>query len=229
MSFWDAVPALLAVGATAADYIGSKEATKGLEEGTREGEAKQAALEKLNRDYAQKIFDEDIERQKPFYDAGIKAGVQYSDAITNKLDPTQSGAYKTQLGLISPELEGAPEYVREEAIQRLGAIEGEKQKGRLLDLQQIGMGAAGAAGTSGMNLGNVLAQSFGRTSGAGFQTAQNLQTVGEQRQSAFNVAASQLSGLPAYLASSRSPQTQYGGSPYTTQQNPLGLTPGQGL
>ena len=89
------------------------------------------AIQKLNRDYSTKLFNENIERQKPFYEAGLKAGVKYPDAITNKLDPTQSGSYKTKLGLIEKDLEGAPEYVREDAISRLGAVEGEKQKSRL--------------------------------------------------------------------------------------------------
>lgn len=192
MSWWDIIPAVLEIGSIAVDYMGAEEATKGVEEGS----AEQIRIETIKRNYATKVFEDNLERQKPFYDAGIKAGIQYPNAITNRMDPTKSGTYKTQLGLISKDLEGAPEYVKEEALQRLGAIEGEKQKNRLLDMQRIGLGAAGSAGTSGLNLGNTLAQSFNLSSGV---LGSSQQEVSDRNQSAWNVAASQLSGLPAYM------------------------------
>lgn len=197
MGWWSAIPAIASVGMS---FLGQGEAAEGVEAGAKE----QAGIEKMKREYAQKVFEEDIERHKPFYDAGVAAGVSYPDAITNKLDPTKSGAYQLQRGLIEPDLAGAPEYVREGAMEQLGAIEAEKQKTRLLDIQKIGLGAAGTAGTSSLNLGNILAQSYGLT---GQVLGQGRITAGEQRQSAWNVAASQLSGLPSYFAAG-TPQQQ---------------------
>lgn len=194
MSLWSLVPMIAGM---ASSYMGSQQVAAS----TIEGAQSQANMEKMSREYATKTFEEDIERQKPFYDAGVKAGVKYNDAITNKLDPTKSGAYKMQMGLISPDLKDAPEYVREGAFEKLGAIEGEKQKSRLLDLQQIGLGAAGSSGQSSLNLGTMLAQSYGLS---GNVTAGANQSASEQKQSMWNTAASQLSGLPAYFAAGRS-------------------------
>lgn len=208
MGFWAAIPMIASMGAQAMGTLSGAEATI-------EGAEASANIEKLKRDYATKVFDEDIDRLKPFYDAGVQAGVKYGDAITNRLDPTKSGAYQAKLGLISEDLAGQPEYVREGAIEKLGAIEGEKQKGRLMDLQQIGLGAAGSAGTSRLNLGNILAQSYGLT---GMTEAGAKQYGGEERQSAWNVAASQISGLPSYFASERgvSPSITHIGTPSMT-------------
>lgn len=215
MAFWAAIPMIASMGAQA---LGGEQAR----ESTIEGARTQAEIERLKRDYAQRTFEEDIERQKPFYEAGKQAGVLYPDAIVNKLDPTVTGAYQLQKRLIEPELEGAPEYVKESAMQQLGAIEQQKQKSRLMDIQQIGLGAAGAAGTAGLNLGNILAQSYGLT---GQVSGGAKQSAAEQRQSAWNVAASQLSGLPAYFAAGRQPTQTY--DTYMPGQQSLGLMPGQ--
>jgi len=199
MGFFAAIPALLGMGASAAGAEASRE-------GTVEGAKSQARIEAMKRAYAMKRFEEDLEMQKPFYEAGLQAGVKYGDAIKNRLDPTKSGAYQFQKGLMEKDLKGAPEYVREGALSRLGAMEGEKQKSRLMDLQQIGLGASAQAGTSGLNLGNVLAQSYGISGGA---MAQGTQSGYDQRQSMYNVAASQLSGLPSYMAANRTQHAKY--------------------
>jgi hypothetical protein len=184
---------------------------------TVEGAKSQARIEAMKREYMTKMFDEDIERLKPFYEAGKSAGVMYGDAVRNKLDPTKTGTYQQISKMISPELEGAPEYVKEEAFERLGAMEQQRQKSRLMDIQQIGLGSAGSAGTSGMNLGRTLAQSYGLSGGV---MAQGAQSGAEQRQSMYNVAATQLGGMPSYFASGRQ-------TPQQPQQNvgiPLGAS-----
>lgn len=217
-----AAPLISTAGAIYSEYRGTKKVAEMTEEGARE----QAEVERLKRGYAQKIFEEDIERQRPFYEAGVKAGVKYPEAITNRLDPTQSGAYKLQREMIEKDLATAPEYVRRDSLQRLEAIEAEKQKERLLDLQKIGLGAAGVAGTGGMSLTNVLSQSYGIQ---GQATASAMQTAAEQRQSAWNVAASQIMGLPAYLAS-RQPIPQPGpGVLGTTSGITPAVTPSLGM
>jgi len=227
---WEDIISLVATGgAIWAEREGAEEAAEGVEKGA----AEQARIEQIKREYVQKQFDADIERQKPFYEAGIAAGVDYPDAVKNKLDVTKSGAYQEQKALIDPTLEDSPQYVKDMAMERLGAVEGEAQKGRLLDLQKIGMGAAGSAGNSSMNLGNVLAQSYGLAGNV--QTGADI-TSSETRQSAWNRAASQITGLPAYLEARKAPTgattnavSNAGTNPFITTSNPKGLTPGAGL
>lgn len=179
---------------------------------TVEGAKSTVAIEALSREYATQMFKEDIERQQPFYEAGKAAGVQYGAAVRNQLDPTESGSYQLQKDLIDKDLGGAPAYVKEGAYAQLGAVEGEKQKSRLMDLQQIGMGSAASAGTSGLNLGNMLARSYGLS---GNVMAGGMQSSANQTQSMWNVAGSQLSGLPAYIESGRQPTpTSYTGPGY---------------
>jgi hypothetical protein len=197
MAFWAAIPMIASMGAQA---MGKESARAS----TIEGAKSQAKIEAMKREYMQKIFTEDIDRLKPFYEAGTAAGIKYGDAIRNKLDPTQTGTYKQISSMISPDLEGAPEYVKERAFERLGAMEGERQKTRLMDLQQIGMGSAASAGTAGLNLGSMLAQSYGLS---GNVMARGMQSGENQRQSMYNVAASQMSGLPSYIASGDRPAT----------------------
>jgi hypothetical protein len=99
---------------------------------TVEGAKSQAAIEEKSRAYALQMFEEDIEQQRPFYEAGQAAGVQYGAAVANRLDPTTSGAYQLQKGLIDEDLKDAPSYVSAGAYSQLGAVEGEKQKSRLV-------------------------------------------------------------------------------------------------
>lgn len=190
---------------------------------TVDGAKSQAKIETIKREYMTKMFNEDIERLQPFYEAGKSAGVMYGDAIKNKLDPTKTGTYNQIDKMIGSDLEGAPEYVREEAFERLGAMEQQKQKSRLMDIQQIGLGSAGSAGTAGLNLGNTLAQSYGLS---GNVMAQGMQSGANQRQSMWNNAATQLGGMPSYFGSGNGNQQptnsgmgyQGGTSSYTQNQ-----------
>jgi hypothetical protein len=179
---------------------------------TVEGAKSQAAIEEKSRAYALQMFEEDIEQQRPFYEAGQAAGVQYGAAVANRLDPTTSGAYQLQKGLIDEDLKDAPSYVSAGAYSQLGAVEGEKQKSRLMDMQQIGMGSAASAGSAGLNLGTMLANSYGLS---GNVMAGGMQSSANQRQSSFNVAGSQLSGIPAYVEAGRNPPpASYSGPGY---------------
>ncbi len=158
----------------------------------------QANIEARNRAYQQKIFEENIKRQQPFYKAGLKALPEYESVLAGDFDPTKTGLYKMQAGLMEEDLEGAPEYVKEDAMRRLGAEEEQRAKPRLMDLMQVGLGASGSAGRSSVNLGSALAKSYGISS-------QALQTTGKAasdiRQSMWGRAADEISGLPAYFAS----------------------------
>lgn len=207
MAFWAALPMIASMGAQAMGGETGRAATV-------EGAKSQARIEAMKRAYMTKNFEEDIERQRPFYEAGKAAGLMYTDAIRNKLDPTKTGTYQQISKMISPDLADAPEYVREGAFERLGAVEQQRQKTRLMDIQQLGLGAAGSAGTAGLNLGNVLAQSYGLT---GNVMAGGMQSSADQRQSMWNTAATQMSGLPSYFESGKKP------SPQSQQNYNLGM------
>jgi len=177
-----------------------------------------ANIEAQNRAYQQKLFEEDIARSQPFYKAGIKALPEYEKAVEGDFDPTKTGLYEMQAELMEPGLEGAPEYVREEAMERLGAEEEQKAKPRLLDLMQIGMGAAGSAGRTSVNLGTALARSYGTSS----QALQKTDKVASDiRQSMWGRAADEISGLPAYFASKPS-ANKTTATPYDRTSTPGG-------
>jgi hypothetical protein len=208
---WELLPMAASMGADM--YSQSQMAGK-----VEDAGAAQANIEAQNRAYQQKLFEEDIKRSKPFYEAGIKALPEYEKAVTNDLDPTKSGLYKMQSDLMAGDLEDAPEYVKEDAFKRLGAEEQQKAKPRLLDLMQIGMGAAGSAGRTSVNLGTALARSYGTAS-------QTLQKTGQEakdiRQSMWGRAADEISGLPAYFASKPS-GNKTTATPYDRSSTPGG-------
>jgi len=179
----------------------------------------QANIEAQDRAYQQKIFEENITRQQPFYKAGVKALPEYEKAVVGDFDPTKTGLYKMQAELMEPGLKDAPEYVREEAFQRLGAEEEQKAKPRLLDLMQIGLGAAGSAGRTSVNLGSALAKSYGTASQAQQRTDQ---AASEIRQSMWGRAADEISGLPAYFAS-RPTANKTASTPYDRTSRPGGI------
>ena len=194
MAFWAAIPMIASMASSAAGAESARASTVA-------GAKSQARIETMKREYMQKMFDEDIERLKPFFEAGQKAGVMYGDAVRNKLDPTKTGTYQQISKMIGGDLEGSSEFVKENTFGRLGAMEQQRQKSRLMDLQQIGMGSAASAGTSGMNLGQTLAQSYGISGGA---MATGMQSSSNQRQSMYNKAITGISEIPSYVASNRS-------------------------
>ncbi len=209
------------------DYKGQKDAAESQQQGT----AEQIRIEGLNRQFQKEEFDKQIARQQPFVDVGNLALPQFIEALSNR--PSAAGLPATQIqgGMISDFLGSqAPGFVKERSLANLGAIEAEKNKGRLSDLINIGLGGVGSSAGTGVNLGTTLGQSL-MTSGN--LQAQGLQAAAANRENRQNQLFQGLSGLPAlaYTAYKNQPQ----GNVYTgagrgfTNQNPLGLTPGQGL
>lgn len=214
MGFLSGIGSLISKGASAASNIITSSgwellpmvASMGVEwysqeqlaEKAGEAGAEVSRVQGLNRAYQQKIFEENIERQRPFYEAGMEALPKYKAAVAGKLDPTESGIYKMRAGLLEEDLADAPEYIREKSMKRLAAEEEQKIKPRLMDIIQTGMGAAGEAGRASVNLGTALAKSYGATSVAGQKYGQ---AASEIRQSAWGKAADVVSGLPSYFAS----------------------------
>lgn len=159
------------------------------------GAKAQANIEAMNRAAQKRRFDKDIERQEPFFQAGEDAIPLYQQAVEGTLDVTQSPMYKMQAQMIGDELQDAPEFVREEAMRGLGVREGEASKGRLLGLQQIGLGMSQSAGSAALNFGTAMSNSLMKGGGA---LAQGQLTSGMQQQNAWMGAMESLSGLPAY-------------------------------
>ena len=187
MAFW---MALAGMGASA---IGGVQASAS----TLAGAKAQANIEAMNRAAQQKRFETDIKRQEPFFQKGEEAVPLYQQAVAGKFDVTQSPMYKMQAQMINDELQDAPQFVRDEAMQGLDVREGEAVKGRLLDMQQIGLGMSQSAGQSSLNFGNVMAQSIQRGMGA---LAQGQLTSDMQQQNTWMTAAESLSGIPAYMS-----------------------------
>ena len=162
---------------------------------TVEGAEAQAGIERLSRDAQQRRFDRDIKYQEPFFEAGEKAVKPYAEAGKGEFDITQSPLYKMQKDMIMGELVGAPEGVRADALERLGAREGEMAKGRLLDIQKIGLGSAESAGQTALSFGTAFGQSLQR---GGSALAQGTMSGSAQEQNMWTSAMEGLSSYPAY-------------------------------
>jgi hypothetical protein len=166
-------------------------------EATVEGAETQAAIERMSREAQQRRFDRDVEYQKPFFEAGEKAVEPYAKAVKGEFDITQSPLYKMQKEMVMGELEGAPEGVRADALERLGAREGEMAKGRLLDLQKIGLGSAASAGQTALSFGSAFGRSLQQGQGA---LAQGALSGAQQQQNIWTGVMEDVSGYPAYQA-----------------------------
>lgn len=211
MSVWYLVPMALSMGSS---YAGQKAQNEAMVSGAETN----AEIEAMNREFQKKMFNKQIEMQKPFYEEGLKALPLYEQATYGKLPFEKSGLGKLQEGLISKEISGYPSYIKDMALSRLRSEEGEKQKGRLMDLEKIGLGASGLAGESNVRLGNALAGSYLASGGAMANATMN-KYMGTQ--SAWNRAIDQLSGIPAYLSSMNRNQSPYDSTPNIYNQESL--------
>ena len=186
---------------------GQRQATKA----TKKGAAEQKRMEVAGQEAQKRRYARDIKYQEPFFEAGEKAIKPYAAALKGEFDITQSPLYKMQKDMIMGELGGAPEGVRADALERLGAREGEMAKGRLLDLQKIGLGSAASAGQTALSFGSAFGQSLQR---GGSALAQGEISSSMQEQNIWVGAMESLSGYPAYRK-----QQQYLDNP----KPPMGL------
>lgn len=185
MAFW------LALAGMAMTAVGKQQGVAA----TVEGAEAQANIEALGREAVERRFKRDIEYQEPFFKAGEEAAEPYAEAVKGRFDVTKSPLYKMQKEMIMGELEGAPEGVKADALERLGAREGEMAKGRLLDLQKIGLGAAGSAGQTALSFGTAYSRSMQAGQGA---LAQGTLGGAMQQQNLWTSAMEGLSSYPAY-------------------------------
>jgi hypothetical protein len=194
---------------------------------TKEGARLQVAQEELGREFQTEQFEKALERQQPFLEVGQEASPLLSMAIRGDLSPDQIRAAEIQKDILAQELGDAPAFVLDRAGRGIEAAEGENQKSRLLELVQIGLGAAGSASGTRANIGTTTAQSLGRIGNIG---AGALQSAATQRQNLATQATSAVGGLPAFLASQRRRQQAIGGGqplsgPSLTQLNTGSVIP----
>jgi hypothetical protein len=186
---------IAAVGGMGANAVGAEQGRAA----TVEGAKSQAAIEKLNRDYQRKIFDENIAQSQPYYDAGLKAQPILDQFRTQgRVDLSNNPLYQMQQRYGQEGLDmagGVRDAGRNYLNNAMYVSNQEPTYQRALDLQRVGLGAAGEAGNQQMQLGNALASSYQRGSNAMMQgTADSA----NQRQSMFSNLAGQVGSMPAY-------------------------------
>jgi len=172
-------------------YAGMKAGTQGIVTGAES----QAKIEKMSRDYQNRVFKEGYKQQEPFMKAGVEALPLYQRAVSGDAQETGIGAMERRM--VEKETSSMSDHVRNVTAQKMEAEGAEKTKGRLMDIMQIGLGQSGAAGRSAINLGSSLAGSLQR-GGSALASATMAGNIG--RQNMYMGALEQLSGLPAYMA-----------------------------
>ena len=186
---------------------------------TLKGTASAIKMEKMQQDFMTKSFEKDLERQDPFIklgEQGVKAynykmGInkpntgQLLDArLMDRRGFGEGGIAKLKRRLLEDDTEGMSKYAQETTMGGMEAGESEANMGRLMDLQKIGLGAAGTAGQSSQALGQTVASSQMRAGNLGAMGAQYGQGA---RQDMWLQTADAISGLPALFASQRSNQS----------------------
>jgi hypothetical protein len=198
---------IVGLGSIGAGAIGEDQAREGSVEGART----QANIEGLGRAASEKEFGKQIVRQQPFIDVGTRAINPLIEAISNRGDVSGLPATQIQSDLISDFLgPQAPGFVTDDLFANLEATELERNKGRLSDLVNIGLGGVGSSAGSRVNLGTTLGSSL---AGSGNLAGQSLQDAAISRQNTANQLTTSLGGLPAFIAGQRQPQEQGVNSP----------------
>lgn len=182
------------LGSILATGAGQKAGT----EGTVSGSRAQAGIERLGREASSRQFGRQIARQQPFIDVGTRALPQFIESLSNRGDVSGLPATTIQSGLISDFLgDQAPQFVLDEALGNLEAVEAERNKGRLSDLINIGLGGVGSSAGSRVNLGTTFGRSI---ASEGNVLGQSLQDAATGRQNIANQAITSLGGIPAFLS-----------------------------
>lgn len=190
MSLWALLPMVLSVGT---QVLGGKTAT----DAAVEGAESQASMEQANREFQHKTFNEMIEKQKPFIEAGREAVPLYAEAVRGRGEPMTGGLAQMQKRLLEEDTGSMTGHIRKITQQRLEAEEGERYKGRLMDMQKIGLGSSASAGQSAVNLGGALAGSYARE---GNIMAQSRVSEAIGKQNLWLETAQSLSGLPSFFS-----------------------------
>lgn len=218
----------------AASTMGAKKQAEGMEQAA--DTSLQATRETIaSQEKAQRQL---INLQKPFRQAGVSALKDLKRYSMGNIAGTQQFRVQQMEGekAINRAAAARGGFGSTATVERLGEFnrrllgsESDKQYGRLLDLVNIGRGAATQTGagvsSTSANIGSAI--------GAGGSTMAELAMLqGQSRGSAY----ASLGQLPGQTVTSLAnagafnqqaqPQAV---NPWVTSQNPLGLTPGQGM
>jgi len=134
------------------------------------------AVEQAERDnlaIQKEIFGAQTARQKPFVDVGTMALPDFIEAISNR-GKTGLPAEQFQSGQISDFLgKNVPDIVKAKALEELEALELERNKSRLSDLVNVGVGGVGSEAGSIVNEAGTVGQSLVNIGTAKEQALQN--------------------------------------------------------
>lgn len=189
---------------------------------TKEGAQSQANVEEMSRQYQRKLFDEEMERLRPYHETAVQEGLPLMQQYLSEggIDQSQMPLYNMQMDAAMSGLEGqgVGDYGMNRYRDSLSAAENDAGYARLQDMMQIGMGASGAAGQGAGNFATGQAQSF-INSGNALARA-NMQANNMQN-SMYGDLADQFSSIPAY-ASQRAYNNQWKANQYENSPDFVG-------
>jgi len=198
-------------------------------------------MEQESRAFQQEQFDKQLARQQPYLDVGTQALPDFAMAVQNRGREVALPVSDIRQGLLSDFLgPNAPDFIREEAMGNIEAEEEQANIGRLANLVDLGLGGSGDVAAATTGLASGIGRSYQTEQAAQGNKAQALQNAAYQRSNLRGQTMGGLAGIPGLMVSAGmfdqapSPYSSLvpsnpSLSPYTTTQNPLGLTPGQGL
>jgi hypothetical protein len=153
------------------------------------------------------LYNQDVARNKPFYDNGVKANSSLDKMVNGNYDMNESPSARFQLAQgtksLNSQLSARGLLGSGNAAQRMAELSSgiaasdyDKQYSRLLDQVKIGTGASAAAGASSntlsQNIGNSAAQQQAAIGAAGANRAALYSGLGAQSGNAVG------NGLNAY-------------------------------
>lgn len=164
---------------------------------------------------AKDIYGQEVERMKPFYEAGVKYLPEYEKMLSGGYDMKESPAaqYQLQQGTkaLNRSLASRGLSRSGNAAQRLAelssgiaASDWQAQYGRIIDALKLGTGASSSMQQSGSSLTNATQQGASNLANIAMQQGANMASLYTgQSANAINAASA---GLKAYQA------YKYGGS-----------------
>lgn len=175
------------------------------------GAEAEAAVEDMNLEFQQDLFEGQIERQTPYLEAGNVALPELVKAIQNRGDASQLPTTQIKRDIVGEFLgEQAPDFVTEKAYGDIDATEAELNKDRLSNLVNVALGSTGSTAESGANLASNIGSSLINTANI---ESQSLADQAANRSNMVATGVSAISSLPALVAAYQGRQAN---SPITT-------------
>lgn len=175
---------------------------------TIEGAQTQAAIEAISREFGKEIFEQDLERQAPYYEAGTEKGLPLMLQLLQQggMDQEQlqnMPLYNMQMsaGMQGLEQAGASNpFSQNYFTQSLGAAENNAIPSRLRDLLQFGLGSSESAGQGAQNYATTQAESLLT---GGNVLAQGAARGNQIRRGMYDELSGQIGNIPSYMYRTR--------------------------